>query len=87
MAYRLNPVDEDYVQAKVNKDKQNTTTKLLKIFNKNPTNYSNVKLEEFKPWITEEINKQLPDDDIVIDYIYNCCKTMEMNQAGSFPIF
>lgn len=85
MAYRLNPVDEDYVQAKVNKDKQNTTTKLLKIFNKNPTNYSNVKLEEFKPWITEEINKQLPDDDIVIDYIYELLQDYGNEPGREFP--
>ena len=85
MAYRLNPVDEDYVQAKVNKDKQNTTTKLPKIFNKTPKNYSNIKLEKFKPWITEEINKQLPDDDIIIDYIYELLQDYGNETGKEFP--
>lgn len=70
MAYMIKQVDDDFFKSKLEDEKKNSTTRLPKIFNKKPSNYSNVKLPKFKPWILQQFSKHLPDDDIAIDYIY-----------------
>ncbi|RCK65114.1 hypothetical protein Cantr_00839 [Candida viswanathii] len=82
MAYRIKQVDEDFLKSKLKEEKQNSTTKLPKVFNKKPANYSNIKISKFKPWITEQINQHLPDDDIAVDYIYELLQVPEGDDAG-----
>lgn len=86
MAYMIKQVDEDFLKSKLKEEKENSTTKLPKIFNKKPSNYSNVKLPKFKPWILEQISKHLPDDDIAIDYIYELLQNYDgVNTDGGYP--
>ncbi|ODV81668.1 PWI domain-containing protein, partial [Suhomyces tanzawaensis NRRL Y-17324] len=67
MSYRVHQIDDDYLERQRKKDK--AAVKYPKCF-KTAVDISKVNLPVVKEWITDKINEQLPDDDIVIDYLY-----------------
>ncbi|KAK6458837.1 PWI domain-containing protein [Scheffersomyces xylosifermentans] len=74
MAYRVTEVDSDYLEKKIKKDK--SSTKFPKCF-KVKVNMEKVNFPIVKDWIYKKINEQLPDDEIVIDYIYELLQENE----------
>lgn len=66
MSYRINEATSEYIDEKLLRAK--SSTKGSKVF-KTQVDISKVNLDVIKEWINQVISEQLPDDDIVIDYI------------------
>lgn len=67
MSFRLNEVDTEFIDRKSKKDKAGI--KFPKIF-KRKVLMSKVNSQIAKNWIEEKLKEQLPDDDIVVDYLW-----------------
>ncbi|CAH2351258.1 hypothetical protein CLIB1423_03S02212 [[Candida] railenensis] len=67
MSFKINQVDQDHIDRKLQKDSK--SKKFPKIF-KTKVNVSKVNMKVIKNWISEEIDSILKDDDIVVDYLY-----------------
>lgn len=66
MSYRVQRVDDEFVSNKNKKDK--ARVKYPKKFSKN-VNMEKVNFAVVEKWIGDTLNEQLPDDDVVIDYV------------------
>ncbi|KAG7662535.1 uncharacterized protein J8A68_003954 [[Candida] subhashii] len=66
MSFRLRQVDQDQQQQKPRKSNNNKLPKCFKI----KVDISKVDLLIIKRWIETKINLIIPNDDIIIDYIY-----------------
>lgn len=67
MSYRINEASTEYIDAKLSRAR--SSTKGPKCY-KTKVDITKVNLDVIKEWINQVISEQLPDDDIVIDYIY-----------------
>lgn len=66
MSYRVQRVDDEFVSNKNKKDKAGV--KYPKKFSKK-VNMGKVNFAVVEKWIGDTLNEQLPDDDVVIDYV------------------
>lgn len=66
MSYRIQRVDDEFVSNKNKKDKAGV--KYPKKFSKK-VNMGKVNFAVVEKWIGDTLNEQLPDDDVVIDYV------------------
>lgn len=66
MSYRVQKVDDEFVSNKIKKDKAGV--KYPKKFS-NKVSMAKVNFPVVEKWIGDTLNEQLPDDDVVIDYV------------------
>ncbi|CAK7898594.1 hypothetical protein CAAN3_04S01882 [[Candida] anglica] len=66
MSFRIKEADQDVLERKQQKDKQ--SKKFPKVFKKK-VDMSKVNVQVIQRWISVEVDKALPDDDIVADYL------------------
>lgn len=66
MSYRVQKVDDEFVSNKIKKDKAGV--KYPRKFSKK-VSMAKVNFPVVEKWIVDTLNEQLPDDDVVIDYV------------------
>jgi len=66
MSYRVQKVDDEFVNNKIKKDKAGV--KYPRKFSKK-VSMAKVNFPVVEKWIGDTLNEQLPDDDVVIDYV------------------
>lgn len=83
MSYRVSRANEDLLEKQKKKEKK--SIKYPKIF-KQQVNINEVNFDIVKQWISNKINEQLPDDDIVIDYLCELLQAEENPDIKSIHI-